>query len=100
MKYNKKGNPAGDTLLSAEEFGLLFRHARIRLNEMAELIRDGIIAADPFRVGNEEPCCRLCNLNGVCGFEEGENGEFCRVMAERKKEAVMEDMGKENLDDG
>ena len=100
VKYNKKGNPAGDALLSAEEFGLLFRHARIRLNEMAELIRDGIIAADPFRVGNEEPCCRLCNMNGVCGFEEGENGEFCRVMAERKKDAVMEDMGKEILDDG
>ena len=98
LKYNKNGEPTGDSLLSFEEFNLLFRHTKIRLNEMAESIRAGVITADPCRMGSEEPYCRFCNLKGFCGFEDGENGESCRVMTERKKDAVMEDMGKESLD--
>ena len=98
LKYNKNGEPTGDSLLSFEEFNLLFMHTKIRLNEMAESIRAGVITADPCRMGSEEPYCRFCNLKGFCGFEDGENGESCRVMTERKKDAVMEDMGKESLD--
>ena len=98
LKYNKNGEPTGDSLLTFEEFDLLFRHTKIRLNEMAESIRAGVITADPCRMGSEEPYCRFCNLKGFCGFEDGENGESCRVMTERKKDAVMEDMGKESLD--
>ncbi|MBQ3373181.1 MAG: PD-(D/E)XK nuclease family protein [Oscillospiraceae bacterium] len=99
LKTKKTGEATGDALLTAEEIGLLFNHTGIRLNEMAELIRSGVITADPCRMGNDDPCCRLCSMNGLCGFEDGLNGEACRLLPERKKEAVLEAMGKEALAD-
>ena len=99
LKVKKSGEATGDALLTSEEFRLLFNHTRLRLNEMAELIRDGVITADPCRMGNDDPCCRLCSLNGLCGFEDGLNGESYRLLAEQKKEAVIEAMGKDALTD-
>ena len=99
LKVKKTGEAAGDALLSSEELSLLFRHTKHRLNEMAELIRKGVITADPCRMGNDDPCCRFCSMNGLCGFEDGMNGESCRLLPERKKEAVLEAMGKEALSD-
>ena len=95
LKVKKTGEPTGDALLSSEELGLLFNHTRHRLDEMAELIRNGVITADPCRMGNDDPCCRFCSQNGFCGFEDGLNGEFCRILTERKKDAVIEAMGEE-----
>ena len=99
LKVKKTGEATGDALLSSEELALLFNHTRHRLNEMAELIRNGVITADPCRMGNDDPCCRFCNLNGLCGFEDGLNGEFYRLLAERKKDAVIEAMEKEAFTD-
>ena len=99
VKTNKKGEPVGEGLISPEQLDLLIRHIRKLLDDMSSQVRSGAIQADPYRVGNGEICCRLCSLNGTCGFEDGVNGETCRILGEWNKDAVLEAMEKEVSED-
>ena len=74
------GKATGEGLASAQQLGLLARHIRQTLTDMAGQLRRGNIAADPYYRGQQENACLYCDFFSACHFQEGENGESSRYM--------------------
>ena len=70
--------------------GLLERHIRSRLGEMARELRRGSIDADPWYRTQQENACLGCSYADACHFAEGENGEHSRYMPRLKDKDVWE----------
>lgn len=94
----KNGLPAGDAAVSMEQIELLYAHAKKRLSEMAEEICSGTISADPIDSGNSR-ACKYCDMKGLCGFTDGENGEAFRKLLAIKTTDVW-DMIREEVQNG
>lgn len=84
----KKGVPAEEDVASAARMGLLARHIKARLGEMAGELRRGSIAADPYYRGQQENACLNCDYFDACHFADGQNGESCRYLARLRPEKV------------
>jgi ATP-dependent helicase/nuclease subunit B len=82
------GKPTADTLASAERLGLLDRHIRRQLRDMAKQLRAGSIAADPFYRSQADNACLRCDYADACGFVEGRGGEKSRYLAKYSPEEV------------
>ena len=96
MKKDRKGNPKRDSVLTAEEFALLYRHMKQRMEEMANAVRTGSIEADPYTEGTEEKsACKWCDYAGRCGFADGENGEHFRTLKKMDPEDVWDKIAEE-----
>ena len=78
VKFKKTA--ASEGLASLEQLGLLGRHIRGTLGEMAGELHRGSIAADPFYRSQQENACLNCDFFDACHFSEGENGEQSRFM--------------------
>ena len=76
----KHGVPTAEGVASLEQLGLLGRHIRGSLGEMARELHRGSIAADPFYRSQQENACLHCDYFDACHFAEGENGEQSRYM--------------------
>lgn len=76
----KGGKKGADSLASLERLGLLSRHIKKGLKEMAAELHLGSIAADPYYRSQQENACLNCEYYGACYFNDGENGESCRYM--------------------
>ena len=74
----KNGTANPDNVASLEKLGLLSRHIRGSLSEMARELRRGSIEADPFYRSQQENACLTCDYFDACHFSEGENGEQSR----------------------
>ncbi len=70
IKYNKAGDPSGDALATAEQFGALGRHIRRCLADMAAQLRSGAIQADPYYRSATENVCVFCDYCEACHFDE------------------------------
>ena len=96
VKKDRKGNPRRDSVLTAEEFALLYRHMKQRMEEMANAVRTGSIEADPYTEGTEEKsACKWCDYAGRCGFADGENGEHFRTLKKMDPEDVWDKIAEE-----
>ena len=84
----KNGSPGADGVASLARMGLLARHIKKSLGEMAEQLRQGSIAADPYYRGQQENACVNCDYFDACHFADGENGESCRYLARLKPDKV------------
>ena len=71
----KNGTARGDALATAERLGLLSGHIEKTLRSMAQELKNGSIAADPFYLNEQENACRYCDYKDACHFADGENGE-------------------------
>ena len=76
----KNGVPTAGGVASLEQLGLLGRHIRGSLGEMAKELHRGSIAADPYYRSQQENACLNCDYFDACHFAEGENGEQSRFM--------------------
>ena len=85
FRYNK---PTADTLASVERLGLLDRHIRRQLRNMAKELRAGSIAADPFYRSQTDNACLHCDYADACRFVEGRGGEKSRYMSKYSPEEV------------
>ena len=94
LKADRKGNATKDSVLTAEEFSLLYRHMKLRLKEMTMQLRSGVIEADPCKTEKSD-ACRVCDYAGRCGFADGENGEQYRLLPKMETDAVWEQLTKE-----
>ena len=74
------GKPTADSIASAERLGLLGKHIREKLTEMASQLRQGSITADPYYRSQQENACLNCDFFDACHFADGQNGESCRYM--------------------
>lgn len=75
-----KARTAPDGVASLEQLGLLSRHIRGCLTDMARELRRGSIAADPYYRSQQENACLNCDYFDACHFSEGENGEQSRFI--------------------
>jgi ATP-dependent helicase/nuclease subunit B len=74
------GAPSGESLASAEHFGLLAKHIDGTLNALAEELRKGSITANPYYKGAQENACRFCDYQAACRFSDGEDGDRRRYL--------------------
>ena len=74
------GRTAAESVASAERLGLLSKHIKETLTEMAGQLRRGDIAADPFYRSQQENACMNCDYFDACHFSNGRSGERCRFM--------------------
>jgi len=83
-----EGRNKGESLASLERLGLLSRHIKDTLGDMAKELRAGSIAADPYYRTQQENACALCDYFDACHFVHGENGEQCRFMPRLRSDEV------------
>lgn len=76
----KDGAPSGEALASAERLGLLSRHIDDTLFALAEGLRRGDIAANPYYKGPQDHACQYCEYAAACRFSEGEDGDRRRYL--------------------
>ena len=88
----KNGVVSSDNVASLERLGLLSRHIRGSLSEMARELRRGSIEADPFYRSQQENACLTCDYFDACHFSEGENGEQSRFMPKIPEKRVWDKM--------
>jgi ATP-dependent helicase/nuclease subunit B len=77
-----------NNLVSLEQLGILSRHIKRRLNEMARELKKGNIAADPYYRGQQENACLNCDYADACRFSDGSSGESCRYLEKLKPDKV------------
>ena len=88
----KNGVASPDTVASLEKLGLLSRHIRSCLTDMARELRQGSIEADPYYRSQQENACLTCDYFDACHFSEGENGEQSRFMPKIPEKRVWDKM--------
>lgn len=94
----RNGKPDEDKLASAERMGILSRHIKELLGEMAEQLRGGAIAADPYYRSQSENACLYCDYFEACHFADGENGEALRYiprLSDKKVWDILEGGGED-----
>ncbi len=74
------GKPSGETFASAERMGLLYRHIKKTLKNMAGELRRGTISADPYFRSQNDTACENCDFAEACRFVDGEGGEKSRYL--------------------
>lgn len=80
LSFNKSGVPSQDYLASTARLGHLAKHIKKCLRDMAQELRQGNVAADPYYRGQSEFACTNCDYLDACHFANGENGESCRYL--------------------
>ena len=78
MKLLRGGKVSTETFASAERMGLLYRHIRKTLKNMASELRGGTISADPCFRSQSDNACENCDYAEACRFVDGEGGEKSR----------------------
>ena len=86
----KDGTPDSHSrVASLEQFGLLKKRMEQLIENMAETLRGGDVAAIPTISGSND-ACKYCDYYAVCGFEQGDSVRF---VANIKDETVFQDLG-------
>ena len=85
-----RGEGAGVTLATAEELGLLSRHVRDTLLDMARELRAGSIACDPYFRTQQDTACMRCDFYDICHFTPGTGSDRHRVLQKLAPETVWQ----------
>lgn len=90
----QKGSSGGNGTVTPEQIGLLYSLVRKRLLQMASEIVSGSLTADPVSSGGRT-ACDSCDMNGICGFYDGESGESFRCKISYKWDEIWNMIGEE-----
>ena len=71
-----------------EEFAVLSRFVKHKIQQIGKKIFAGEISANPYRLGGDSGC-DYCPYHGVCGFDEGIAGQKYRQLEEIKDEGLI-----------
>lgn len=93
------GKPSADDVASLERLGLLSKHIKKCLGDMAGELKRGSIAADPYYRGQQENACLNCDYFDACHFADGENGEACRYLSKLRPDKVWSLLEGENANE-
>ena len=98
IKLSRGRADGSEALASAERLGLLSRHIKKQLRDMAAQLRRGCIEADPYYRSAQENACAACDYYSACHFAEGAGGEKSRYLARLSTDEVWRRMeeGEEN----
>lgn len=99
VKINKSGKTAGDALVSAERLGELSRFVEKTLRGLAQELRGGSIAADPYFRSAQDNACLYCDYAGACGFGDY-GGEQQRLLVKYTNDEAWEHISREAEADG
>ena len=77
IRLKKDGSFRSDSLASLEQLGRLSAHVDHILTQVAQELKAGSVAADPYWRGGEHNACLWCPYHSACQFEEGVGGD-CR----------------------
>ncbi len=91
FRFKKDGTISGDSLARSEQFGILARHVRLLLLQMARELRRGSIEAEPFVKSEQDSACRFCDYASVCRFQE-DRGDLPRHLRTLGRDEAFEKM--------
>ena len=75
-----RGEGAGVLLATAEQLGALSRHVHRTLLDMAQELRAGSIACDPYFRTQQDTACLRCDFYEICHFAPGTGADRHRVL--------------------
>ena len=73
------GGYTGDSLVTAEQLGLLNTHVAETLTDIAQAIRGGRVDADPYMKSSEDFACKYCKFAAACGFGSLQQDEYRKL---------------------
>jgi len=100
VKYDKAGHPSGDSLLTEEQFTLLYRHMMHCFSCMAAELGSGVLTANPYRKSGDVTFCTNCSSSSACIFKPGELGENYNETPKKSTAEAMELILEEVENDG
>jgi len=92
----KSGVPSGDSLASMEHLQDLSRHIQKTLQMLAQEVRSGVIAANPYYRSESDNACKFCDYRGACNFEDLESEDSARYIQPLTAEEVWRRMEEES----
>lgn len=98
IRVKKDGSFSSDSLASLERLGKLSAHVDHILTQVAQELKAGTVAADPYWRGGEHNACLWCPYHAACQFEEGVGGDCRRwrgTMSAQEFWETLEDKGGE-----
>lgn len=94
VKVGKNGNFTGESLVTAEQLGILSKHINKVILEINREIFNGDISADPYFRNQVDNSCIYCDYYYVCHFDENADGKP-RKLTKLKTPEIWEKMNKE-----
>lgn len=89
----RTGAVTGESLATAEQWGLLHRHVGKILRDIAGEIATGNIDADPYLRAGNRSYCDFCDYAAACHFEEGSGRDCHRYLYSVKGKRFWEEAG-------
>lgn len=100
IRVKKDGDFSSENLASLEQLGKLAAHVDHILAQVAQELRAGTVAADPYWRGSEENACLWCPYHSACQFEEGVGGESRRRRSKMSAQDFWDALEKGGGQDG
>lgn len=98
VKLTKDGKFTGESLVSAEQLGLLSKHIDSVLLEISKEIFGGNVSADPYYRSQVDNSCMYCDYYHACHFSEETDGNY-RSLTKLKAPDVWVKLQKENVNE-
>lgn len=89
----RTGAITGESLATAEQWGVLHRHVGKILRDIAGEIATGNIDADPYLRAGNRSYCDFCDYATACHFEEGSGRDCHRYLYSVKGKRFWEEAG-------
>ena len=89
----RTGAITGESLATAEQWGVLHRHVEKILRDIAGEIATGNIDADPYLRAGNRSYCDFCDYAAACHFEEGSGRDCHRYLYSVKGKRFWEEAG-------
>lgn len=80
IRLSKKSVLTGETLATAEQWGVMHRHVNEIIREIGLELAKGVISADPYLKGDNRSPCDYCDYREACHFEEGSGEDRHRYL--------------------
>ncbi len=90
IRVRKDGTFRSESLASLEQLGKLAAHVDRVLEQVAQELKAGTVAADPYWRGEEENACLWCPYHSACQFEEGVGGDRLRRRSKMDAQAFWD----------
>lgn len=98
VKIAKDGSFTGESLVSAEQLGMLARHINKVILEISREIFSGDISADPYFRSQVDNSCQYCDYYNVCNYDETRDGSP-RRLTKLKTPEVWEKLRRESANE-
>jgi len=87
VKTTKDGDFSGDSLVTANQIGLLSNHVNKMIKNALENISNGVTECRPYYKSDRDNACNFCDYHTVCGFDE-EIGDKRSYFGKKSEEEI------------